>query len=108
MSKAFALAGLRLGYAVMPPWMAEQYRRIAPMFSISAPSLAAGVAALTDLEYMGSLVSQIVSERLRRGIIVRDCASYPGAGDCCLRATAGTPKQNDLFIDAFREANRPD
>jgi histidinol-phosphate aminotransferase len=141
MSKAFALAGLRLGYAVAPRWMAEQYRRIAPLFSISAPSLAAGVAALSDLDYMRNSVSRIISERermreeiegacpsegnflfvqtkekssfiserlLRRGIIVRDCTSYPGAGDCCLRVTVGTQEENDRFLEAFAEVNRPE
>lgn len=141
MSKSFALAGLRLGYAVAPEWIAEQYRRIAPLFSISNVSLAAGIAVLDDLEYMRQSVLKIVSERermrkliegawptegnflfistkeksstiaerlLRRGIIVRDCTSYPGAGDCCMRVTVGTPEQNDLFLNAFREANLPD
>lgn len=141
MSKAFAMAGLRLGYAVAPEWIAEQYRRIAPLFSISSPSLAAGTAALDDIEYMRKSVSRIVSERermrklidgswptegnflfistedksnlvaerlLRRRIIVRDCTSYPGAGDCCLRVTVGTPEQNDLFLEAFGEANMSD
>ncbi len=138
LSKAFALAGLRLGYAAMPLWAAEQYRQIASLFSISSPSLAAGAAALSDLEYM-SIVSKIISERerlqseiegacpsegnflfihtkeksdlvskrlLKRGIIVRVCSIYPGAGDCCLRVTVSTPEQNDLIIEAFREADR--
>lgn len=141
LSKAFALAGLRLGYAVAPKWVAEQYRRIAPLFGISSPSLAAGTAALDDLDHMRRSVSMIISERerireeiegacptegnflfirteekssliaerlLQRGIIVRDCTSFPGAGDCCLRVTVGTPEQNDLFIEAFIEASRPD
>jgi histidinol-phosphate aminotransferase len=139
MSKAFALAGLRLGYAVAPLWMAQQYRRIAPIYSISAPSLAAVVTALSDMDYMRASASRIISERermhkeiedaypsegnflfvqtkekssiiserlLRRGIIVRDCASYPGAGDCCLRVTVGTQEENDRFLEAFAEVNR--
>ena len=65
LSKAFGLAGLRLGYAIAPPWIAEQYRRIAPMFSISSPSLAAGTAALGDLDWMRECVAIIVSERER-------------------------------------------
>jgi histidinol-phosphate aminotransferase len=65
MSKAFGLAGLRLGYAVAPEWIAEQYRRISPLFSISGLSLAAGAAALEDVEYMKRSVSKIRSERDR-------------------------------------------
>jgi len=139
LSKAFGLAGLRLGYAVADPWLAEQYRRVAPLFSISGPSLAAGVAALDDLEHMRNSVQRIISERermrrrlpgacpsdgnflflptrnrsdlvaqrlLKRGIIVRDCSSFPGAGDHCLRVTVGTPLENDRFLEAFAEADR--
>ena len=65
LSKAFGLAGLRLGYAIAPPWIAEQYRRVAPMFSISGPSLAAGTAALGDLGWMKECVRKIAAERER-------------------------------------------
>jgi len=65
LSKAFGLAGLRLGYAIAPPWIAEQYRRVAPLFSISSLSLAAGVAALQDPGWMRECVRKIVSERER-------------------------------------------
>lgn len=136
LSKAFGLAGLRLGYAVAPQWIAEQYRRVAPLFSISTLSLAAGEAGLRDLEYMRQTVQKIISERdrmrghlrgahssqgnflyieteersnivaeelLRRGIVVRDCSIFPGAGAHCLRVSVGRPEQNDLFLEAFRE-----
>jgi histidinol-phosphate aminotransferase len=66
MSKAFGLAGLRLGYAIAPEWIADQYRRAAPpFFGITCASVAAGIAALGDLEFMRSSVSKICSERER-------------------------------------------
>jgi histidinol-phosphate aminotransferase len=138
MSKAFGLAGLRLGYAVAPPWIAEQYRRVAPLFSISSLSLAAGVAALQDLDWMRKCVGKIVSERermmqrlafvhpsegnflyvhtqeksksvierlLRQGVIVRDCSSFPGSGEHCMRVTVGKPEENDRFLEAFDEVS---
>ena len=41
LSKAFGLAGMRLGYALAPSWIAEQYRRAAPPFyGISSASAA--------------------------------------------------------------------
>jgi histidinol-phosphate aminotransferase len=138
LSKAFGLAGLRLGYAVAPPWIAQQYRRVAPLFSISTPSLAAGVSALQDLDWMRECVGKIVSERermrerlacanpsegnflyvqtrkksevvverlLSRGIMVRDCNSFPGCGEKCLRVTVGRPEENDRFLEEFEKAD---
>ncbi|MCK9565659.1 MAG: histidinol-phosphate transaminase [Methanothrix sp.] len=138
LSKAFGLAGLRLGYAVAPPWIAQQYRRVAPLFSISTPSLAAGVSALRDLDWMRECVGKIVSERERmrerlacanpsegnflyvqtrkksevvverllcRGIMVRDCNSFPGCGEKCLRVTVGRPEENDRFLEEFEKAD---
>ena len=53
MSKAFGLAGLRLGYAVAPEWLADQYRRAAPpFFGITNASVAAGIGALDDPDHM--------------------------------------------------------
>ena len=136
LSKAFGLAGMRLGYAIAPPWIAEQYRRVAPMFSISSPSLAAGIAALGDLEWMKECVRRIVSERekmreklpcalpsqanflflqtrgrsktlaeqlLCRGIIVRDCSSFHGCGERCLRVTVGRMEENDRFLEELEK-----
>jgi len=138
LSKAFGLAGLRLGYAVASPWIAQQYRRVAPLFSISSPSLAAGVAALRDLDWMRECVKKIVLERermserlncsnpsegnflyvhtekksetvverlLRRGIVVRDCSSFPGSGEHCLRVTVGRPTENDRFLEELKKAD---
>jgi histidinol-phosphate aminotransferase len=138
LSKAFGLAGLRLGYAVAPEWIAKQYRRISPLFSISGLSLAAGAAALEDVEYMRKTASKIINERerikrclagahpsqgnflyihtqgksgpvverlLSKGVIVRDCASYPGSAGHCIRVTVGMPEQNDRFLEAFEWAN---
>ncbi|HII05926.1 MAG TPA: histidinol-phosphate transaminase [Methanotrichaceae archaeon] len=66
MSKAFGLAGMRLGYAVAPDWIAEEFRRAAPpFFGVTTPSVAAGIAALEDTEYMRTSVKAIREERDR-------------------------------------------
>jgi len=66
MSKAFGLAGMRLGYAVAPDWIAKEYRGAAPpFFGITTPSVAAGIAALDDIEYMRRSVKAIRQERDR-------------------------------------------
>lgn len=136
LSKAFGLAGMRLGYALLPEWMAEEYRRAAPpFFGISCASVAAGVAALSDQDYMKGSVTKIRSERerlhkeinsypsqanflylqteeasdsfaerfLKKGVIIRDCRSFRGAGEHHVRVTVGTPAENERFLAAFRE-----
>jgi histidinol-phosphate aminotransferase len=134
LSKAFGLAGLRLGYALAGVGLAEQYRRASPIFSISSISLAAGTAALRDRDYLRECVRKIKSERermarqiegaspsqanflylrtrdrstrvaeqlLQRGVVVRDCASFQGAGDHHIRVTVGTPEENEILIEAL-------
>src|SRR5258707_9019787 len=49
-SKVYALAGLRLGWAYCPPGIADVLNRIRGPFNVSAPALAAGVAAVEDVE----------------------------------------------------------
>ena len=39
---------------------------------------------------------------LERGILVRDCSSWPRLDDC-LRVTVGTPGENDRFLAALSE-----
>ena len=139
LSKAFGLAGMRLGYALASPWVAEQYRRAAPPFyGISSASAAAGAAALSDLPFMRRSVEKIVSERerlvrmigcgasqanflylrteepsdqfverfLSRGIIIRDCRSFRGAGEHRVRVTVGRPEENRRFLSAYRDICR--
>ena len=48
-SKVYALAGLRLGWAYCPPPIADVLNRIRGPFNVSAPALAAGVAAVEDV-----------------------------------------------------------
>jgi histidinol-phosphate aminotransferase len=136
LSKAFGLAGMRLGYAVAPEWIANQYRRAAPPFySITCASAAAGAAALSDLPFMRRSVEKIVCERSRlekelachasfanflyletkgtsqefverflaKGIIIRDCRSFRGAGEHHCRVTVGTPQENERFRIAYQE-----
>lgn len=48
-SKIYALAGLRLGWAYCPPAIVDVLNRIRGPFNVTAPALAAGVAAVEDV-----------------------------------------------------------
>ena len=47
-SKAYGLAGLRIGYGVMPVDVAEVLNRVRPPFNVNLPAQAAAAAALDD------------------------------------------------------------
>ncbi len=65
LSKAFALAGLRVGFIATPPWLAEALSTDPLPFRVLAPSLAAARAALEDPGYAMKCASYMNMERLR-------------------------------------------
>ncbi len=62
-SKAFGLANLRVGYAVMNEEFVKAYMKVCPPFPLSTISISAAIAALEDIEYMRLCVEKIVRER---------------------------------------------
>ncbi|WP_094228070.1 histidinol-phosphate transaminase [Methanolobus psychrotolerans] len=56
-SKVFGLAGLRIGYGLMPSWLKVRYMKIATPFNVSYPAVMAGVAALSDKAYLEESIS---------------------------------------------------
>jgi len=51
-SKAYGLAGLRVGYALSNPGIADLLNRVRPAFNVNAVALAAARAALDDHEFI--------------------------------------------------------
>ena len=137
MTKAYALAGLRLGYAVGSPEVLEALRRARPPWSVNALAQAAGIAALQDTAHLAHCLARIaqathdliaglgalgltpvpstthfflvrvghgVSCRralLRRGILVRDCASF-GLPEY-IRVATRRPEENARLLTALEE-----
>ncbi|MGN6089126.1 MAG: histidinol-phosphate transaminase, partial [Actinomycetales bacterium] len=64
-SKAYGLAGLRVGYAVAPSPVAEALRKTAVPFGVSAIAQAAAVASLGEEEALQERVRELVRERDR-------------------------------------------
>lgn len=65
MSKAFAFAGVRLGYLAAHPVAIDALRLVRLPYHLSALTQAAGVAALRHSSTMLSMVSEIVAQRDR-------------------------------------------
>jgi histidinol-phosphate aminotransferase len=64
-SKAYGLAGLRVGYAVAPPPIAEAIRKCALPFGVSQVAQVAAVASLEAEPELLERVSALVAERAR-------------------------------------------
>ncbi|MDO8727590.1 MAG: histidinol-phosphate transaminase [Candidatus Methanoperedens sp.] len=77
-SKAFGLAGMRLGYAIVPEWIAHDYMKVMTPFSVDVLSLFGGIAALSDCEYIKKSIETVKKgrEQLTRGL-ERLCKVYP-------------------------------
>ncbi|GAB7014752.1 pyridoxal phosphate-dependent aminotransferase [Methanogenium cariaci] len=65
MSKAYSLAGLRVGYAFVPEWYEPIYQRAATPFTLNMVSQAAATAALRDTVHVKKIVSVVQEWRQR-------------------------------------------
>ena len=60
-SKAYGLAGLRVGYGIMPAELANLLHRIRPPFNVNLPAQAAAAAALDDEAFLTQTVGLVHS-----------------------------------------------
>jgi histidinol-phosphate aminotransferase len=64
-SKLYGLAGLRLGFGVMPAQLADTLLRVKLPFSVNVLAEAAGIAALDDEEFRSETIRTVVRGRER-------------------------------------------
>ena len=64
-SKAYGLAGVRVGYAVSHPSVAGMLNRVRQAFNVSVVGLAGAAAALDDTAHLSAAVKVAVDERTR-------------------------------------------
>ncbi|MDT0169789.1 histidinol-phosphate transaminase [Pseudarthrobacter sp. BRE9] len=103
-SKAYGLAGLRVGYAVASPAIAEGLRRTALPFGVSALAQKAAIASLDAGEEMEARVSAVKQERARMGaeLEAQGRKLQPSQGNFLwIRADAGLLAR---LVDAFDRA----
>jgi histidinol-phosphate aminotransferase len=62
-SKAYALAGIRFGFAVAHPSVAEQFYKVKDSYNCDVLSLAAATAAITDQAYLQEMKNKIIATR---------------------------------------------
>ncbi|HID20526.1 MAG TPA: histidinol-phosphate transaminase [Methanophagales archaeon] len=62
-SKAFGLAGLRVGYGIIPEWLASHYKKVSIPFSVNNIALKAAIVALRDKEHLSRSIELVRLER---------------------------------------------
>jgi len=102
-SKAYALAGLRVGYAVGTAEAIDALLRVKPPFNVGAFAEAAAIAALRDRRFVDGVVRAIRSERVRIAAALRALGARPYPSDAnFLLADVGRP--SDAVGRALRRA----
>ncbi|HET9864355.1 MAG TPA: histidinol-phosphate transaminase [Steroidobacteraceae bacterium] len=85
-SKAYGLAGVRVGYAVSHPSVADMLNRVRQAFNVSTVGLAGAAAALDDPTHMAAAVNVAIAERARVTARLRELGTtvVPSAGNFLL------------------------
>lgn len=101
-SKAFGLAGLRIGYAVIPEWLVSVYNKVAIPFSVNNLGLKAAAAALKDKVHLRRSISVVKSGRAFLTQNLRGLFTvYPSQANFLLLDVA--PKRSYEVCDALEE-----
>lgn len=99
-SKMFGLAGLRLGYGVMPSWLADYLWRVRLPFSVNILAEEAGMAALSDQVFLAETRRVVIEGRafLTRELAAMGCAVSPSQANFLLfRLPPGAPDAKSVF-----------
>jgi histidinol-phosphate aminotransferase len=85
-SKAYGLAGVRVGYALSDPKVADALNRVRQPFNVNALALAAASAALQDQEHVTRTVAvnREALVQIRAGLDALGLRSYPTQGNFVL------------------------
>jgi histidinol-phosphate aminotransferase len=85
-SKAYGLAGARVGYALSHPEVAEVLNRLRPAFNVNSVAQAGAIAALSDQAHMRASVAATLREleRVQRELGAQGLWSAPSAANFVL------------------------
>ena len=118
-SKAFGLAGLRIGCLVGAPDTMYPIRQAIPVYSVNVAAVAAVQAALGDLDYLRRYLAEVAESKqllyaacdrldalvkgaFDRGIYLRDRSTEPGCAGC-LRIATGVVEHTRRAIAVMEE-----
>jgi cobalamin biosynthesis protein CobC len=70
--KFFGLAGLRLGFALAAPELAERLRSVLGPWAVSGPALAVGIIALSDQDWIDTMRVGVATAAMRLDAILHE------------------------------------
>ncbi len=76
LSKWAGLAGLRVGYGIMTPFLVQQLLKIKPPYNVNSLASVAGIAALGDVVWREKSVTKICQERKRLAGVISCMAGF--------------------------------
>ena len=100
-SKAWGLAGLRLGYALSQPSLMQQLKKLVPPFPLSCPQSITLQVALEHSDYVTKRVSLLVAERERLFQALKHHSSwttYPSKGNFLLIRTPNAKVAHEALL----------
>lgn len=101
-SKLYGLAGLRVGYAMLPDWLLPAYARAAtPFCGVSSVSAAAAAAALGDDAHVERTRSHVVAWRER---LAAGCPFSSAPSEANFLMVDVAPRASDEAVDALARA----
>jgi histidinol-phosphate aminotransferase len=100
LTKAYGLAGLRLGYAVADPEVIDSLRRVRVPWSVNAAAQAAGISALDDQPYVQHCIARLMAatQTLVAGLEARGFRPVPGATHYFLVPTGNGARARDRLL----------
>jgi histidinol-phosphate aminotransferase len=86
MSKAYGLAGMRIGFALSHPEVADALNRIRPAFNVGNVAQAGAIAALADSAHVDQVALRTIAERerLQAGLTAAGIRYLPSAANFLL------------------------
>ncbi|GAB6059166.1 histidinol-phosphate transaminase [Desulfonatronum parangueonense] len=107
-SKLYGLAGLRLGYGVMPPWLADALIRVKPPFSVNSLAEVAGMAALQDHHFVRATLECVISGRIYLSAELErlGCRVFPSQANFLLFKPGRDGRKKLSAQDVFQELLR--
>lgn len=76
-SKGYGLAGLRVGYAITAPPLAQAFDKVRNHFGVGRLAQAGALAALADQDWLRQVQGRVIDARARVGQIARDNGLHP-------------------------------